>query len=588
MEQTLPFERSNKILIKKMTQYLLPTMITMAALSLNEFLDSLVVSYLIGNRAMVIVNLGVPVTMCITAVYTLLGNGAATLYAICIGKRNTDEAGKIFRVTIIAGLLSSLIFLLMGFLFFNQIANIFCTDITLLEDFQKYLKILLLSAPVLITVLTIVEFLTPSGAPAWATAVNVVANVINILLDFVYIRIFNMGAEGSALATLTGYLLASLLIVYVIRSKKATIYQSKITPRDFHRLKEIAGIGASPALSQFGFALKIGFCNNLAVVYGGASGVLCYTICNQTLSIVSIFLASIAGASTSIIAVLHGQRDFHGEYGVLKTAMKYQFISSFVCFLIFEIFAAQIATLYGVTNASEVALAIRSVRIFSFMYLIRGFYMIFMKYLQVLGKIKYSMFISIFDGFAGIIPISCIMCLLFGLDGLWLAYPVSSLVLQIIVLIWNNRIAKHSNGYLNGWLLAEHEEESIAIFDVTILENAENISAASEQLMNFCTSNGIDKRSATYAALAIEEMAVYTRNKINHNDYMDILARLYPDKIEIDFRSLGSAFNPLVAMPDDNSENIKLLQVISSTLEYDYIMGMNCTQINIKKKGNIC
>ena len=458
----------------------------------------------------------------------------------------------------------------------------------MLEDFRKYLRILLLSAPVLITVLTFVEFLTPGGAPAWATAVNVIANVINIVLDFVYIRIFHMGAEGSALATLSGYLLSSLLIIYVIRSRKVTIHRSRITAKDFLRLSEITGLGAPSALSQFGFAVKFAFCNNLAIVYGAASGIVCYTICNQTLSIVSIFLASIAGASTSIIAVLHGQRDFRGKHGLLKTALKYQFIISAACFLIFAVFAKQIAALYSVTDAAEITLVIRAVRIFSLMYLFRGFYMILMKYLQVLGKIKYSMFISIFDGFAGIIPISYLMCHLFGLDGLWISFPVCSCILLTIVLLWNKRLANRSNGQLYGWLLAEREDTAVDVFDVTILENAQNISAASEQLMTFCIQNGIDRRSASLAALAIEEMAVYTRNKINHNDYMDILARLYPDKIEIDFRSLGNSFNPLVAVPEDISENITLLQGIASNLTYDYIMGMNCTQIHINKKGNTC
>ena len=79
--------------------------------------------------------------------------------------------------------------------------------------------------------------------------------------------------------------------------------------------------------------------------------------------------------------------------------------------------------------------------------------------------------------------------------------------------------------------------------------------------------------------------AVYTRNRLNKNDYMDILARLYADKIEIDFRTLGNSFNPLAAVPEDIAENIRLLNGIASKLEYDYIMGMNCTRITIARKG---
>ena len=117
-----------------------------------------------------------------------------------------------------------------------------------------------------------------------------------------------------------------------------------------------------------------------------------------------------------------------------------------------------------------------------------------------------------------------------------------------------------------------------------VLAPSVTISAASEALMDFCIDQGIDKRSATCAALSVEEMAVYTRNRLNKNDYMDILARLYADKIEIDFRTLGNSFNPLVAVPEDIAENIKVLQGIAGKLEYDYIMGMNCTRITIARK----
>ena len=78
-------------------------------------------------------------------------------------------------------------------------------------------------------------------------------------------------------------------------------------------------------------------------------------------------------------------------------------------------------------------------------------------------------------------------------------------------------------------------------------------------------------------------------NNINNSEFEQfkpIFARLYEQRIEIEFRTLGNTFNPLEVTEKDVAENIKLLQGISSTMEYDYIMGMNCTQICIKKKGN--
>ena len=586
MKNTVPYKRSNRLLFKKMIEYLFPTMLTMAALSLDEFVDSMIVSNLLGSKAMAVVGLGSPITMCIAATYTLLGNGGSTLYALSIGKRDTETAGKAFRLSVCTAFLIGMLFILAGFAFFNPLVGLLCSDASLIPAFKPYLRGLLLTAPFIITILTLVEFLPPSGAPKIATAINLIANVFNMLMDYVFIKLFGMGVEGAAYATLTGYLVGTVLIAYIVMRRKVNIPKARVSLKDMRIMGEAIGLGAPSAVSQLGFALKFAFCNSQAVLYGGAAGVVAYSLCNQTLSIISIFLAALVGASMPLIAVLHGQRDFRGETGLLKSVLRMAAVLAAVCFAAFVLLARPLAALYNITETAELTLAIKAVRIFSVMYLFRCFYMIFMKYFQVVGRKVYSMYISIFDGFGGIIPIAFLMGKLMGLDGLWWAFPLTSAVLLGSVLVWNLRISRRSNGQYSGLLMAAREDEAEDVFDVTIFEDSQSISNASAELMKFCAGNGIERRSATHAALTLEEMAVYTRNRLNKGDYMDILARLYADKIEIDFRTLGNSFNPLVAMPDDIAENIKLLQGIASKLEYDYIMGMNCTRITIARKGD--
>lgn len=585
MQNPTGYKRSNRLLFRKMLEYLFPTMLTMAALSLNEFVDSMMVSNLLGSNAMAVVGLGSPVMLCYAALYTLLGNGGATLYALSIGKRDNATAGKAFHLALIAALAVGLLLLALGFVCFEPLARLLCSDAGLMEAFRPYLRTLLFSAPFIITILTLVEFLPPSGAPKIATAINVVANGVNLLMDYVYIKIFGMGVEGAAWATLTGYLVSILLIVYVVLRRKAKIHHLRAGIKDLRILGNLAGLGGAPAVSQLGFALKFAFCNGQAVLYGGSAGVVAYSLCNQTISIISIFLAALVGASMPLIAVLHGQRDFRGENGMLKLVMGANAVLSAVCFGVFAIFAESLAGLYNITGGAELDLAVKAVRIFSIMYLFRGFYMVFMKYLQITGRKVYSMFVSIFDGFGGIIPIAFLLGKLMGMDGLWWAFPITSAILLAIMLIWNGCIVRKSEGRLKTWLLEQREDEAEAVFDVTIFEDAQNISGASEALMEFCAGSGMDSRSANYAALAVEEMAVYTRNRLSKTDYMDVLARLYADKIEIDFRTLGNSFNPLAAVPEDIAENIRLLKGIAEKLDYDYIMGMNCTRITILRKG---
>ena len=154
------FHRSYGILVRKFQKYLLPTLVTTTALSLNEFADSMLVSNLLGSQAMAIVNLGFPLMLLMAAIETLCGSGGATCYALLLGEREGEAAGKVLFLSLAAALLAGLALMVPGMLFPDRMASLLCRDPALVEaGFGAYLRVLVLSAPVLAVVLTMVSFL---------------------------------------------------------------------------------------------------------------------------------------------------------------------------------------------------------------------------------------------------------------------------------------------------------------------------------------------------------------------------------------------------------------------------------------------
>ena len=173
-----------------------------------------------------------------------------------------------------------------------------------------------------------------------------------------------------------------------------------------------------------------------------------------------------------------------------------------------------------------------------------------------------------------------------GLDGLWLAYPAVSFLLLAGILLCNLVIKARSKGRLRGLLLYEYDEESLPVLDVTVTKDAGAIAGISERLQQVCEEHGLSKKEAVMAALAVEEMAVYAANKKRQKDYMDILVRLDQGDVVIDFRSLGTAYNPLNDEEGDMSENVRLLRGIASSIGTEYIIGMNATRIVLKGRSS--
>lgn len=579
-------KRSSSILFEKFLRYLFPAILTMAALSLSEFADSMIVANLLGEKALTIVQLGYPLVLVAATCYVLIGSGASTLYSIALGESNRSKAGAIFSVSMITALILGILIFLAEFSFFNPLANLICKNNDLLSDFKKYLFVLIFSSPFLVTFLSFLFFLPPSGAPLLATAANIIANVINILMDYVYIHFFKMGVEGAAWATLTGYVAATIFIIFALKIKKIDIRKKIPCRKDFVWLKDIITTGSPYSISQLGFVIKFSFFNSLALSLDASSAIVAFSLFVQALSIVSIFLSADLQATSPFVAFLHGQKDFQGEKRILYISFITQFIFAALSTACFTGFPSSFAFLYDIKTEPALSLAIKALRITSIHFVIRGFYMVFLVYLQVLGRKIYALFISLFDGFIGNILLALLLCHFLGLDGIWWTFPLTSLVLLLICLPVNLIIAKKSGGKLKSLLLAENNTEASPVLDVTIIDDVSDFSAAASKVYNDFIESGFSQKLASKTMLIIEEIAVFTKRRLNKKGYMDVMTMLRSDCVEINVRCIGATGMLDEKSEKDLDENIAILKGMADKIEYDFIMGMSCMRIIINRKVN--
>ena len=415
--------RSGKILNKKFFQFLLPTALGIMAMSLNEFVDSLLVANLLNSDAMTLVNMGSPIVIAFAVIYTLLGVGGSTVYAGYLGRYETKKAKKIFTVTMLAAIFVSLVVLILGFAFIDTISDFMCSAKEYHSVFIDYIKVLILSGVLIIPIQVVISFMPSFGRPEIGTFINIMANVINLIMDYVYIRFFNAGLSGAAYATLTGYAVGVVIIFVLCVFGKMQLPFAKIAFSDINELIDAATVGISPAINQVGYCIKISFSNSLAFTLAGMAGTTVFSLCMQTVSIISIFIGGVIDAAIPIASSLYGQRDFSGVRILMKTAIWVQFIANALFFAVFELWPQGILAMYNVAG-EMVSLAISGLRVFSVMFLFRGFTLIFVYYFPVIGRKKYAFVVSLTDGFLGLIPLALILTKLNGINGLWQAYAL--------------------------------------------------------------------------------------------------------------------------------------------------------------------
>ena len=577
--------------MKKYKQYLMPSILTSLALALNEFVDCMLVSNLLGSDALAVANLGCPVILLIAAFSVLFGAGGSILYAILLGKWDRSTAGRVFRIALILAAVTGVLFFGIGILLKGPVSDILCADEALRPTFQSYYRVLLYSAPVLMLTLTFVSFLPPAGAPVIATIVNIVANGVNLVMDIVYIKVFGMDVEGAGYATITGYLVGFIVMIVLMRIRKvnpmcdvkaegASEWEG---PKESLRLAgRIVVQGTPVAILQVCFAIKYAFSNSLASAYGGRDGVVAFSLCLQTFSIASVFLLGVADTAQPLLAMLYGQKDYKGEREVLRRSFLLQLIFAIGLVLLFELAPQAIAGMYGVTDPEVLRIGKVGIRIFALTYLPRGIGIQFMRFFQVEQRRAYAFIISLMDGLL-VLPAGIILCGAFELNGVYAAYPVAAFVMLAVILVVNFKIYRKNPEAYVGLSLVREDIQSLGTNSFTITDAAEDISRASEQMIDFCTEKGMPPKQAFRVGLLIEEMAVYTKQHRTDEGDIDITLRLTEDEVTINFRSIGKPFDPTKNKEGDIPENMMMLQTMASGITYDYIMGMNSTRILIER-----
>ena len=574
---------NDSIIMKKYRQYLLPSILTSLALALNEFVDCMLVSNMLGGDALAIANMACPVILVIAACYVLLGTGGSILYAACLGKWDNEKAGKIFTLSIVLSIITGIVFIIAGFVLKGPVTAFLCADGSLRAEFTQYYSVLLFMAPLLIFMLTYVCFLPPSGAPVVATIANIVANGSNLLFDIIYIKFFHTGVKGAAYATISGYLAGIIVMFILVKNKKVKIAKSRIGRSDIRLIRIILVYGIPTAMLQVCFAIKYAFSNNMAAMYGGRTGIIAFSLCLQTFSIASVFLLGVCDTAQPLLAMLSGQKDYKGERLVLKRSFVLQVIFACVLIGLFELNPGAMAKMYGVDDSDVLAIALTGIRIFTITYLPRGICIQFMRFFQVEGRKLYAFLISLMDGFL-VIPAGLILCKNMGVNGIFAAYPFTAFIALAVICAINIIIfARHRDEYA-GLSLIRRDSGALGKMSFTIRDDDEDISRASEEMIDYGTEHGLSMKEANKLGLLCEEMAVYTRTHRKDTGDIDITLRIGKGDMVIDFRSAGAPFDPTKATDEDLEENVMMLSAVASDIAYDYIMGMNSTRITVLRR----
>ena len=573
------YERNYKLLRNKFGEFFFPTLFTSMAGNICLFVDGLIVSFLIGASNLAPIQIVAPVISFVNLIYWMIGLGGSVLCSVSKAEFDDETSNSYFSVSIISLISIGVLIAILGMLFSGNIAQFLCiSQPELVPDVTSYFIALIIGMPFLCYMMSLSYFIRADGIPSLPFRAILVANIVNICFDIIYIKVFGMGLSGAALATSTGYLVGSILISYYFFKKERTLEFIRLKANSFFKfLKKIVTSGFSSASTQLYLTLKLLVINILVGLCIGKAGVVAFSICYNSLFILYIFLIGTAQTMSPIVSVYFKEEDYSGVNFIVKRSLKIVLASSLALSVLLIVYPQALLFLYSVKNPADVPVVLNALRIFAISYVGTAITFLYTFYAQAIQKNQLSTIISLLEGF--VLPISVAVILIYPLggDGIWISFAMAELLTILFIFFYSKYINKKTNGEYTGFFINKHNDDE-KVFEHTISGDVEDAVKLSRGVQDYLKGN----KSATLVSLAIEEMLVNIINNNESIDTIDVIVRNDDDNILISIKDTGVEFNPVIEKESLEFDNISVLNKIADKIDYSRVLGLNSTVITIK------
>lgn len=177
----------------------------------------------IGKLALTGVGVCLPLIMIISAFAALFGMGGAPRASIYLGKGEKDNAektlGNCTTMLVVASVILTIVFVLFG----RQFLMMFGASANTIEYAYSYLEIYALGTVFVQITLGLNAFISAQGFAKTGMLTVVIGAVANIILDPIFIFVFDMGVAGAALATIISQAISMIWIIFFLIGKKTTL-----------------------------------------------------------------------------------------------------------------------------------------------------------------------------------------------------------------------------------------------------------------------------------------------------------------------------------------------------------------------------
>lgn len=424
----MKIQLSEHFTLKKLIQFVLPSIIMMIFTSIYSVVDGLFVSNYAGKTALAAINLILPLLMGLSALGFMIGTGGSAIVAKTLGEGKKKEANEYFSMLVYITLGGGILLAILGALIVPFIATALGATGELHRDCVIYARITFISMPAFMLQNVFQSFFVAAEKPKLGLGVIVTAGLTNMVLDYLFVGVLGYGLIGAAVATVCGEMIGGFFPILYFGRKNSSLLRLGKTHFNGAILRKTCTNGSSELMTNLSSSIVNSLYNIQLMKLAGQDGVAAYgTIMYVNFIFLAIFFGYSIG-SAPIVSYHYGA----GNHAELKNLFKKSLtlISTWGILLVLlaQLLAHPLSMLFVGYDAALLAMTEHGFRIYGLVYLISGFNIFGSSFFTALNNGGVSAAISFLRTLLFQVAAVTLLPILFGINGIWSSISVAELL----------------------------------------------------------------------------------------------------------------------------------------------------------------
>lgn len=430
-------------LTKQFFKYVSQNIFGLLGTSCYILADTYFIAQAAGTDGVTLLNLCLPIYNLIFAFGSMIGLGAATRYAI-LRAQGDVRAQRYFSNAIFSVCILAVPFMLVGIFRPDGLLRLMGGDADIVALGMNYARIFLMFTPFFMCNYVVASFVRNDGDPSLAMVATLSGSLFNVVFDYIFIFPMGLGLPGAALATAISPILSIAVCSAHFIKKSNTITFVRKAP-SVRLLAQSCQLGISGFVGELSSGVTTTVFNFLLLRLAGNVAVAAYGVVANFALVATAIFNGVAQGAQPLVSQCYGKNEMAGARKLLLlgcgTALG---LAALLYGVVFGYTDALTALFNSESSALMAAFAHSGMRIYFVGYFFAGCNIVAAGYLGAVNRPAEASITSLCRGMVAIVVCSLVLSALFGMNGVWAAFPVSEAITLALTVFLLKRKAERA------------------------------------------------------------------------------------------------------------------------------------------------